>query len=295
MKTLIFIFLLIVISCKPKHTPIVASNAVKPAVVAETTEIRPKINRPEYHFPKDSIFSEIANYPTIKDTAKFISELIYKFDLEIDSDDPIGKGEITAFKKLKIYGSNKSFFLVEYDWKDGCMAAYPWKNQLIFDEKGKIITTLYCERFEMVQVFPGKNPCLLTLFETAKGNGGHQLYKITADTLENIYEGYYDYAIRTYDAHRDCCVYEPNELNLKIQDNNKDGFNDLIFYGKMLFIMGRSKTGKWYDNAIINGDTIKYSLENPFDTVDIKLIFEYNSQSGHFKAKEDYVKRYGMD
>ncbi len=282
-------------SCEPKPRPTEESDVIQPIATAETSEIKPKTNRPEYHFPKDSIFSEIVNYPVINDTAKFISELIYKFDLEIDSDDPIGKGEITAFQKMKLYGSNKSFFLVEYDWHRGCMVLYPWKYQLVFNEKGKLITRLNSVRFELVQVFPGKNPCLLSLTSTAHGNGGHHLYKISADSLENIYDGINDYRVKTYDADQNCCVNEPRELNIKIQDTNNDGFNDLIFYGKILLIMGRSKTGNWYDNAIINGDTIKYSIENPFDSLDIKLIFEYDSLSGHFKAKEDYVKRYGMD
>jgi hypothetical protein len=112
------------------------------------------------------------------------------------------------------------------------------------------------------------------------------------DTLENVYEGYYDYEIQTYDAHQDNAVFEPNELTLKIKDYDNDGFNDIAFVGKIVLIQGRTKDGIWYDTEIINRDTITYSADNPFETIPVEFIFFYDKETGHFKAKEDYVEKY---
>jgi hypothetical protein len=59
--------------------------------------------------------------------------------------------------------------------------------------------------------------------------------------MENVYDGYFDYAIRTYDAHEDNNVYEPKELTLKINDYNNDGFNDIAFIGKIVFVKEKQK------------------------------------------------------
>lgn len=218
------------------------------------------------------VFSQIATFPTISDSAKFITELLDKFELEVDNDSPTTSGSITTYKKIKLNGSDKDFILVEYDWKDGCMAAFPWKYQLIFTTDGKHIKTLSADRYDFIKIFPNQNPFMLALLATAKGNGGHKIYKVTTDTLENVYEGYYDYAIRTYDAHGDNTLYEPHELLLTIQDKNSDGLSDIVFKGKLL-----------YDD-----DVNKY-------TTALEFIFLYNKQTGHFKAKENYEKKYRLN
>jgi hypothetical protein len=218
------------------------------------------------------VFSQIATFPTISDSAKFITELLDKFELEVDNDSPTTSGSITTYKKIKLNGSDKDFILVEYDWMDGCMAAFPWKYQLIFTTGGKHIQTLSADRYDFIQIFPNQNPYLLALVATAKGNGGHEIYKVTADTLENVYEGYYDYTIRTYDAHGDNTLYEPHQLQLTIQDKNGDGLNDITFKGKLL-----------YDDGIKNY------------TTPLEFIFLYDKQTGHFRAKENYEKKYGLN
>ena len=233
---------------------------------------------------------QLLDFPTIKDTVSFISNLKQTYNLETDIGEHNEK--ITVFEKVKIYGSNDDFFFVEYDYGDGCMAAYPWKFQLLLTMEGKLVKTFSAQRFDFVQIFPNQNPFLLVVVATAKGNGGHEIYKVSADTLENVYKGYRNYEVRTYDAHQDISIYEPNELNLKIKDYNNDGFNDIAFVGEIVLIQGRTKDGIWYDTEIINGDTITYSVDNPFDKIPIEFIFLYDKKTGHFKAKEDYVEKY---
>ncbi len=243
----------------------------------------------------DTIFKQVADFPTIKDTTKFITDLRQIFKLEVD-ESPAQKinEKITTFKKVKIYGSDKDYFFIEYDYGDVCGAAVPWKYQIFLTTDGKLVKTLSGQRFEFVEIFKNENPFLLTVIGTSKGNGGHKIYKISADTLENIYEGYFDYAVRTYDAHQDNKIYEPNELTLKVKDFNNDGYNDISFCGIMVLIQGQTKNGDWFDSETINGKTITYSVDNPFKKIPVEFVFFYDKQTGHFKAKENYTEKYEL-
>lgn len=244
----------------------------------------------------NSVFRQVDEFPAINDSTKFIKDLRQIFGLEVDESSAQKENEkVTTFKKVKIYGSDKDYIFIEYDYSDGSMASYPWKYQLLLTTDGSIVKSLSRQRFEFVTIFPNQNPFLLTVTATAKGNGGHEIYKITADTLQNIYEGYFDYAVRTYDAHQDNRIYEPYELNLKVKDFDNDGYNDISFYGKIVLIQGQTKNGDLFDSERINGKTITYSVENPFKKVPVEFEFLYDKQTGHFKAKEKYTEKYGLD
>ena len=80
----------------------------------------------------EKVFRHVADFPKINDTASFITDLRQTFDLEVH-ESPVQKEKekITAYQKVKLYGSDKDFFLIEYDWKVGSMAEYPWKYQLL--------------------------------------------------------------------------------------------------------------------------------------------------------------------
>ena len=234
----------------------------------------------------------LTDYPAIKDSSKFIKNLRQTFNLNIHESSVQQKGEkITAFKKVKINGSNHEYYFIEYDWKTGPNSGYPWKNQLLLTQEGKLVKILSAERYEFVSIFPKQNPFLLTTLFTARGNGGHEIYKVTSDSLENIYGG----NVRTYDAHEDNKIYEPYELQLKIKDYNNDGFNDIAFTGKLVFIQGRTPQGDWCDGTTIDGKQVDYSIDHPFQKIPVEYIFLYDKKAGHFKAKEDYVEKYKLD
>jgi len=236
---------------------------------------------------------EISDFPIITDTTKFISSLRKVFNLEVDESLYQKEHEkISVYKKVKIYGSDNDYIFIEYDYGNGSGVAYPWKYQLILNTEGKLVKILSKQRYEFIEIFKNQNPFLLTLESTSKGNGGHELYKITADTLENIYEMDFDYYIRTYDAHQDNTINEPFELVLNIKDYNNDGFNDISFNGNVVFIQAKTKNGDWYDGETIDGKIVNYSIDNPFKKIPIELIFLYDKKSGHFKSKENYSKKY---
>lgn len=229
-------------------------------------------------------FSLLSVFPVIPDTAKFIHQLRSQFNLVVD-ESPAQKQteEITEFRKIKLFGSREDLILIEYDWKTGAMASYPWKYQIILTTKGTLVKIETADRFELVSVFENKSPLLFTLHSTAKGNGGHHLYKVSRDTLENIYEGYYDYEVQTYDAHADKFVFQPAELALSFQDVNNDHYTDMIFTGKKIMLGKYSKDSIWYD--VENGK--EFSYDNPAEIVPVRYVFLYDQKSGHFKAKNN--------
>ena len=97
----------------------------------------------ETELQTEKTFKHVADFPTIKDTAEFILDLRRTFELEIH-ESPVQKDsqQITIFKKVKIYGSDKDYYFIEYDCKAGSMAGYPWKNQLLLTADGKLVKDL---------------------------------------------------------------------------------------------------------------------------------------------------------
>lgn len=233
--------------------------------------------------PEDCVFDELGDYPRIKDTSSFVSKLKRCFHPEIDENSVQQENErISAYQKIRIYGSKKEYYLIEYDYITGANASFPWKVQFILNSEGKLIKQFSALRYELLPVFPNQSPCLLILNVTSKGNGGHEIYRFTSDTLENIYEGYYDFKTRTYDAHEDMSVFEPNELSISLKDENRDGFNDLLFSGHKLMLGKYSKDSLWYD---VEGET-GFSVENTAAKLTVKYVFLYDIKSGHFKSEK---------
>ncbi|HEY8894055.1 MAG TPA: hypothetical protein VIM79_04555 [Niastella sp.] len=281
MKPFLFFLLLsvalpIALGCNNNKTPeesIVKENIARDSIIKEVVQ-------------EEKVFNHLSAYPVIKDSAQFIADLRKVYDLKVE-ESPVQKEQekITTYKKIKLYGSDKAFYFIEYDYAVGSMASYPWKCQVILTADGKPVKTLNAYRFEFVSVFPKQHPLLLTVVRTAKGNGGHELYKVSADTLENVYEGYYDYSVRTYDKHEDMDVNEPNELRLQFKDVNKDGFKDMVFTGKKLMLGRFAKDSFWYDVEVVNGREEAFTVEHPGSIIPLKYVFLYDKRSGHFKAK----------
>ena len=64
----------------------------------------------------NTTFRQVTDFPTIKDTTKFIDDLRHIFNLEIDESLVQKANEkITSFKKVKIYGSDNEFIFIEYE------------------------------------------------------------------------------------------------------------------------------------------------------------------------------------
>lgn len=279
---------------KTKHVLLILTLTIFSCTKIQVVENQNK-NVPEAVVEKDTLFSQVQDFPVIKDTAAFISNLqeIAKLDI-YESSDVNQNQEITVFRKVEIYGSDKEYFFIEYDYKDGPGAAFPYKYQVLLTKDGRLIHVLDALRHEFIRVFKNEHPFLLTVSSTSKGNGGHEIYKMNSDSLTNVLINVDDYLIRTYDAHEDSYVNEPYEFNVDVKDVNKDGFNDISFHGNILLIQGQSKYGDFYDGETINGKTVYYSVDNPFKKIPVSFVYLYNEQTGYFKSVENYREKYGL-
>lgn len=215
-------------------------------------------------------FREVAQYPTIKDSAAFINALAANCHQYHKK----SSAEINYFKKLKLLGSNQFYYLIEYDFKDGSTGSYPWKNQYLFTSSGKLVTLFSAERIDIAKIFPEKNPLLICVNVTGKGNGYHEVYCMEKDTVRQIFDYAPGTPPQTYDAHGDVSENIPFEFPYTITDVNKDGYNDLVFKG-----------------------TINYSFEGPEENskkAPARLVFLYKPSTGLFSPQEDYRKKYAF-
>lgn len=233
-------------------------------------------------------FELVKKYPEIQDTSIFIEELkknchLFSRKTKVE--------KINYFKKTKIYGSNKNYIIIEYDFNDGngSMSACPWKNQIIFDKNGKLLKILDCDRIDICKIFPNNNPFLIGLSSTAKGNGGHYIYQIQYDTLATFFIGFLGNRPQTYDAHEDNTLNEPTEFPYKISDKNKDGYNDITFSGNIVMIVDMNGSGSYISKE---GKEIKYSFETPYKKIPVIFNFLYNPRTKHFEEEKDYSEKF---
>lgn len=230
------------------------------------------------------IFKPILDYPKIIDTTGFIKKLKDNYEM---NNSGCYKINIKNYKKVKLYGSEKKYIIIETDCDFNNV-----KYQLaIFTENGNFIKSISGYRYELVNLFPNENPVLLNLDVSNQGNGGHQFFKMRNDTLKSINEIYEDFP-NTFDRHQDNAIFEPNELNMAFKDENNDGFNDIVFKGQIILIQGKTKNGEWIDGEKINGKDVMYSIENPFKKKYIKFVLLYDKKTETFKPKEDYKLKY---
>ncbi|MBR9860221.1 hypothetical protein GYB22_05645 [bacterium] len=219
----------------------------------------------------------------IEDSAAFIKALREIYDLKVHlSPKQADEEKITHFELVNLMGSDEPYYLIEYDWIAGSTAEFPWKHQVLLDSEGRLIKVFNALRWELLNVSPHKNPVFLTVVASGKGNGGHEVYGFIEDSLENIYEGYFNYKVQTYDAHQDQSVFLNKELYLMIEDVNRDGYEDLKFYGTRIWLAKETPQGEYYDGE----DGVSFTIENPAKIDSVEYVFLYDTVSGHFKEIE---------
>jgi len=208
-------------------------------------------------------------YPKVSDTTSFLKALVENCHLY--SNERSSK-RLENLKKFKLNGSTKYFYYIEYSYPISSNAEFPGRYQIILDDKGNLLKIISAVRIDVVKILPFEKYYLFALLSTAHGNGGHEVYKITKDTLEQVLDGFLGYRPQTYSTGYDNEVNIPYELHHKFLDENNDGFNDIVFFGKVRYS--------------------KIDLGTQDKTSPVKFIFLYNKTNGHFIEKEDYSEKY---
>jgi hypothetical protein len=224
----------------------------------------------EEKFEFQTTLFEVEKYYSKKiDTLNFIKKLEENCHLYQSREN---SKTLDKFEKIKLNGSTKDFWFIQYSFPYSSNAEFPGKFQIILDSKGKLLKVLSAIKVEKVKIIPNENTYLFALSSTAHGNGGHDLFRINKDTIEQVYDGFLGYRPQTYNTGYDTEENIPNELNHKFIDDNKDGFYDLVFFGKVRY----SKIDLGTEDKIEN----------------IKFVFLFNTTNGHFTEKEDYSEKY---
>lgn len=265
--------LCLVISCSTQSTPTntnpqtITDTAVRvvttPPIEADSTE-----NEDTTLEEDPYICQAILDFPVIKDSASILEEL----DVSC-----LSSTKIEKYRKVRIYGSRKKFVIVETD----CACCNPFHDfELgIFEENGRYITTITGYKYGFVKVFPNEPSVLYRLDVSTHGNGGHEFFKIDHDTLKSmntLYDDFPNTVCIGEDRWADRWSYHPNILKMTVSDDNKDGFNDLIFEG-VVHLMDE------------NADTYKVRKRVP-----VKFILLYDKKTKGFKPKRDYHKKYAV-
>lgn len=249
------VFIILVISCgkEAKHIDIESK--------IEKFSVTDKFNSSE-------ILNEyVTNFPKINDSIQLITTLYNAFKLSSVSEftSPV----IKFSGKVKLHGSKKTYFLIDYVYNGQVGAEYPWRHQFLLTENGDPVRCFSAYRYELVTIFNDKNPYLLIVNSTYKGNGKHEFYCFDNEKLVNVFDGFSDSFPRTYDAHEDNNLNEPNELNFYFSDRNSDSLNDIIFNGSIIHLGYKGNK-----------------------QIPVEYIFLFDKESGHFKESENYYNKY---
>lgn len=135
----------------------------------------------------------------------------------------------------KIYGTGDTLYVIEaHIPEDVSCKPFGRKTQFIFNPEGKLIHIDHAAFFKWVAYGNDKTPMLMTLNTDCKGKGKHHFYKFEQGRLIDVFNVLLDETPITYDANMDddLSSFEPNELELKMEDRNEDGKKDLVFSGK---------------------------------------------------------------
>ncbi len=240
-------------------------------------------------------FDFVKTYPFIHDSTNFINCLKTVYGLP--SADPTykeAKETISRFDRIKLEGCQEYVYIVEYSCKIGPMIWYPFKDQLVFNQKGRLLGTFHCVRYDTLRLFKDQNPYLLTVISTPHGNGWHVVYRCNGDSLIESFSTE-NRKISTFGGFESKGIYEPRELTIKIIDENNDSFNDIEFSGKIKFTQALNNEGFWYDCANFEknekGDFMHcYDEDNPWKVVPVRYVFIYDQKQKRYFPKEDYVK-----
>jgi hypothetical protein len=160
--------------------------------------------------------------------------------------------ELKKCYSVKMYGCKDSVWVMEaIHPNDSSCLPHGLKQQLFFDAKGHLIHTDKASNIGWTVIKENQGPLLITLNTDCNGKGYHHVYKFENGELIDIFNVLLENTPATFDSNQegDDVNFQPNELELKIEDRNKDKRNDLVF-------KGTRQTYK--DKKFLNASPIEY-------------------------------------
>lgn len=218
----------------------------------------------------EKIFVPILDTVWQQDTAQLLQELDDFYGLLNPA-----KGSISNFYLAPLNGYNDTVFVIEYTIPmDSSCENYPYQQQFIFNRDGQLLHTDQAMAIQFIKVWETELPVLMTLNVDCKGLGKHHFYKYVNGRLIDIFNVFLggEDTPYTYLNLVDSVYYDPFELTLKTKDLDKDGYNDLSFFGKKITV--KDEKGR------------KYSSWKPYKKEQIEYSFIYKPTKGLFFLKQ---------
>lgn len=179
---------------------------------------------------RNKVFSPILDSEIRTDKVELLKKLSSFYHLQLGSEIAV-----SGCYSSQIHGGEDSLWVIEtIVEKDSSCLPHGRRSQFFFDTKGHLIHLANAAMIQWVAFKKEAAPLLMTLETDCKSKGYHHFYKMENGELIDIFNVLLENTPPTYDADMadDNISYQPNELDFKLDDRNKDGQNDLIFSGK---------------------------------------------------------------
>jgi hypothetical protein len=177
---------------------------------------------------KDKIFRPILNNSSRSDSKELLRKLQQSYQIQFEPG-----LELTKLYSVKMYGCKDSIWVMECSVpKDSICKPHGRKQQFFFDAKGHLIHTDKAATIKWINFKEKNGPLLMTLNSDCNGTGYHHFYKFDNAELLDIFNVLLENTPATFDTNlSDDIVYQPQELELKMEDKNGDKIKDISFQG----------------------------------------------------------------
>jgi hypothetical protein len=240
------LFMIFIISCQEQNTnpeSKVTSPSTKTIETGAETLFQSEAEAAKQR--KSLVFKPILDSLTPKDSA-FIPELVSTYQLE-----PWSDAEVVAWEQNALYGYPDSIWFLNIKLpNDSLCLPFGKHYQLIFDLKGHLLYEDSASQASLLKIWADQAPLLMTLVQDCKHQGQHHFFKYEKGMMIDIFNVLMESTPATFDqdAESDGFIYKPHQLAIKLEDHNKDGWNDLVFKGQKLILKGPDdkKYNEWY-------------------------------------------------
>jgi hypothetical protein len=177
---------------------------------------------------RNKIFHPILNSDIRNDAVLLLNKFKASYKIPLDTG-----MELFKLYSVRIYGYNDSIWAMECIVKnDSLCKPHGRKQQMFFDAKGHLIHVDNAAKIRWVSFMDGKAPLLMTLNTDCEGKGYHHFYKYEQGELLDIFNVLLENTPATFDSNpSDNFDFQPQELDLKMEDRNGDNIKDIVFKG----------------------------------------------------------------
>lgn len=222
-------------------------------------------------FATAQIAAPFNQYPTVEDSSAFKIAVLKLIDSTYSLNISAEQSKVSLYKQLSIQGKANKTYVVELSQQNANETPAP-TYQFYFDEAGKFVAKTELQFFEFLEM-EGFSGSLMGGVLWRDDPQEYGVFEFDGDRLLNLLcsleQGRFEELSKIYDKVADDDLNEPSLLQLEVLDENRDGWEDVVFSGMKLM----------KDTLI---DAEEYVIQVP-----VKYVFLGNSDKT-FNQKNNY-------